>query len=555
MFFIERPMALFAILGIIPVILYSCISYRRLVLSVVGLYSRDNTGNSKLYRRLKYSVAGRTVMRCTGWIMIVFAYAGISWGTKNVPVQKSGCAVSLVYDISYSMTTKDVAGKVSRLEAVKQYSRNLISFLDGTSISVVLAKGDGILAVPLTEDMMAVNSIINVLSPDLMTSAGTSLGKGITAAIRAFPSNCPQSAHIILFTDGDETDDSLSSALEDAIKYGIDVTIVGFGSKNEIQIITADGKTPAMTALREEELMQKIEEVNKRINSSKVHSPQHVVQCRYIAASTVGSASMILKLLNHKKEDFAQDGLYFSYETQYIKRHSFFIFLAIIFFIFSFIAGELDLSGIRVRFLKKTVTSIAFTTVFALMTVSCSGSSKDRNSILKGSWYWYQGKYQYAVANFMQTYYDSLSEQDSEVNQYAVFDLASTYIRQHEYESAMNRLNEISGNPLPELESPVFYNMGVIANHEGDYASAIKYFKKAVLADMNNVDAKINLELSIQNLVTKNADQGVSVLTGITEEKKEDALKSGVFNLIKENEQNQWKKLQSEQQESTVLDY
>ena len=96
---------------------------------------------------------------------------------------------------------------------MSKYADRLLDNIPNTSVSVVLAKGDGVVAVPLTEDMESVRSILTALSPTLMTSQGSSLGKGIDAAISSFPSQSAQSDYIWLFTDGEETDSSLQTSL------------------------------------------------------------------------------------------------------------------------------------------------------------------------------------------------------------------------------------------------------------------------------------------------------------------------------------------------------
>ena len=68
--------------------------------------------------------------------------------------------------------------------------------------------------VPLTEDHEAVFAVINALSPNLMTSKGTNLGAGIETAISAFPTSQARQGTIVLFTDGEETIQSLEKSLE-----------------------------------------------------------------------------------------------------------------------------------------------------------------------------------------------------------------------------------------------------------------------------------------------------------------------------------------------------
>ena len=76
-----------------------------------------------------------------------------------------------------------------------------------------MAKGDGVVAVPLTEDKIMIESLLEVISPNLMTVPGTSLGKGILKAKESFPSSYGAAGRIWVFTDGEETDGQLKTAL------------------------------------------------------------------------------------------------------------------------------------------------------------------------------------------------------------------------------------------------------------------------------------------------------------------------------------------------------
>ena len=84
--------------------------------------------------------------------MIILAYSKISWGSYLVPVQKSATSVSFVFDISNSMLAKDGYNGTTRLESSAVYAKKLLEKMENNSVSVVIAKGDGVVAIPITED-------------------------------------------------------------------------------------------------------------------------------------------------------------------------------------------------------------------------------------------------------------------------------------------------------------------------------------------------------------------------------------------------------------------
>ena len=70
---------------------------------------------------------------------------------------------AMVFDISNSMLAKDCPGNTSRLDAASLYAKKLLSKMEGTPVAVILAKGDGVAAIPLTDDTSMVESLLEVM--------------------------------------------------------------------------------------------------------------------------------------------------------------------------------------------------------------------------------------------------------------------------------------------------------------------------------------------------------------------------------------------------------
>ena len=117
---IARPYAFYALFLLIPSSLFTIIHYFRLIKSLknnfgdtesfVGDQNNSFVLQMLSFRRLKQSLLLREFCRFFAWIFLVFALAGISWGSQAVPVPKTGASVSLVFDISYSMLAPDAPG-------------------------------------------------------------------------------------------------------------------------------------------------------------------------------------------------------------------------------------------------------------------------------------------------------------------------------------------------------------------------------------------------------------------------------------------------------------
>ena len=186
------------------------------------------------------------------------------------------------------------------------------------------------------------------------------------------------------------------------------------------------------------------------------------------------------------------------------------------------------------------------------------GCSSEKKQILEGTFSHYEGKYAEATADFLNVI--NSTEKDPLSHQYALFDLSATYISLGELDAALDRLSELNleNKALPaDFRSRAFYNTGIIFARKGDYKKAAKNFKRAVLSDSKNLDAKINLELCQRELVQKRAKSAEAEMQAVNEEKGDNsALENEIFNLIRENEGKKWRNMsESSEKNEDILDY
>ena len=510
-----------------------------ILLFALGWFLKRVILREMLSFKYKKSLVIRSVFIAASFGMLLLAYADIHWGTYLVPVQKSGTAVSLVYDISNSMLAPDCEGGLTRLKAAAEYSKALLDKMNGVSASVVLAKGEGVAAIPVTDDYVMIESLLDVMSPRLMTVPGTSIGKGILKAKETFPSHYSNAGRIWVFTDGEETDSHLKNALVDCIKAGIPVTIIGFGSEIETPVLAGDGITLINSALRSSKVISTIEEAKKNLGFYK-----NQTEVNFINYSDKGSA---VKLLNQLKQG---ESLFVSYEAKPVPRFKLFLLLAVLFYSFSYIFTEFDFS--KLKAVSKITTGLSI--VFCLVTLSgCSDSSAD---ILKGSFAYAQKQYSKAVAYFNSANEAAKKTNNNEAMQYALYDLGTAYSLLGEDEAAMEKYAELAQDGPVAIRYGAYYNAGLIAHKNEDYEHAIEYFKKALEADSAKVDAKINLELSIQSIEV-NVQHTQSNAVPATEDNQTNSkdMEKAVFERIKENDQKQWKNSESNQGTSLAEDY
>ena len=94
----ENPFMLYLLLALIPVWVVIIMRMRAFVASLNGKDTRHKSVNA--VRVLRKRVLARSFLWSCGFILLVMATAGSSWGTKLVSVQITGNSVSFVFDVS-----------------------------------------------------------------------------------------------------------------------------------------------------------------------------------------------------------------------------------------------------------------------------------------------------------------------------------------------------------------------------------------------------------------------------------------------------------------------
>ncbi len=535
-FHFSQPAYFLLLLPLIIAVLYT-ITKAKSIMRLLSTYTGQNTSS---VHAVKIKLILRSVFWSLGWVCMCVALAGPSWGTELVPVQRSGRAVSFVFDISYSMMAKDIQGDstLTRLESSKQFAQHLLGVLPGVATSAVLSKGDGVLAVPLTEDYYALSNLITSLSPTMLSHPGSSLSKGILKAIDSFPPQSARSSYIIVLSDGDDTDENLSSAVDTAVSFGIHVIFVGFGSQVESEVIAGDGVTRVKTALRADKL--------------ELLAQKNTVDTFF--ASEQSSISDVVNIIKPSMF-FTEEATTTGYEVETIKRHGFFIALALILFFIGFLVYVFAPSPFFSLFIKNTKASIIMLFILSggLFT-GCSEWFVDAKDVLEGSYAWTRQEYQDSVASFLEVSMRAQEKNDLEILQYGLYGLSSNYIMQGEMDASLAKINEMSPVVPTSLDFARWYNKGIIFHRRGDYTTAAFCFKKALLIDSTNIQAKINLELCLDDRRSQ-AQQGVQERIPTAEKTAPAGADDAIFSLIRENEENQWKNKEVSPEESGIIDY
>lgn len=169
----------------------------------------------------------------------LLALADVSWGERPVEEDRESLDVVVALDISRSMLATDVEpSRLSRsLAVIRTVSRQLTS----ARFALVAFKGDAVTLLPLTEDSNALEAVLDGVSPQLVSAAGTDVERGLRKAMDAFPEGANAHRAILLFTDGESISGSPTRVAADARSAGIPVIAVISGTPEGATIPDGDG--------------------------------------------------------------------------------------------------------------------------------------------------------------------------------------------------------------------------------------------------------------------------------------------------------------------------
>ncbi|MBX2816563.1 MAG: VWA domain-containing protein [Saprospiraceae bacterium] len=159
---------------------------------------------------------------------LIIAWANPQWGAKREKVKARSTDIFLALDISTSMYCQDIAP--NRLEQAKRFSQNLIQYLKGERIGLILFAGNAYLQMPLTTDYAAGQLFIKSASPALAASQGTALEDVLQTASENFEQGKNYQKTLIIISDGEDHDAETVAQAEQIADEGITIFTIGIGT-------------------------------------------------------------------------------------------------------------------------------------------------------------------------------------------------------------------------------------------------------------------------------------------------------------------------------------
>jgi Ca-activated chloride channel homolog len=210
-------------------------------------------------------------------------------------------------------------------------------------------------------------------------------------------------------------------------------------------------------------------------------------------------------------------------------------------------------SGAR-RAALRTARLLALCVVLCASLCSCTNQTRGAVGILEGSLSWARKDWAGAVSAFLRTASEAEASGNTALRDYAVYGLASSYLSQEEFDSALERLSLLGDSAPSSIRSGMWYQAGIIAYRRGAYEEAATFFKRSLESDSTAIDAKVNLELT-RRVIMESRDNRSNGASGMRESPESGGEGESIFNLVRKKEQDIWKNQEDGERASKVADY
>ena len=172
-----------------------------------------------------------------GYLLAVVAAAGPSWEQQPQPAYRTAQGRVLVYDLSSSMDSIDLAP--SRLTRARFKLTDLIAAGQGRQQGLVVFAGDAFVVAPLTDDIETLHNLIPSLTTASVPVQGSRADLGLKLAAELLDNAGYTHGEVILIADGVSADSAAVAA--DLARRDYPVSVLAVGSGQGAPIPLADG--------------------------------------------------------------------------------------------------------------------------------------------------------------------------------------------------------------------------------------------------------------------------------------------------------------------------
>ncbi len=426
----------------------------------------------------------------------ILALARPQWGARLETVRRRGVDIMAALDTSYSMNTEDVVP--SRLAKAKSEIRILLESLRGDRFGLTCFAGTAIVECPLTLDYGAASLFLDATTTEIIPDPGTSLAAAIRTATSGFITQERKYKVLVLFTDGEDLQGQVESAVEQAKEAGVIIYTVGIGSAQGMPIPVRDEKGDIIEYRKD----QSGQVVVSRLDEQSLAKIATLTGGRYFRASASGSEiDDLYKDISSLEKKELESRLFQNYEDQF----QYPLAIAVLLLVINGMTtdkrkpgnGWMDKFKTQKQAGSRTTTAIAGMFVLlsaCLAGATTAGAASVGSKNKEGNRLFAQGKFRDAEKAYLDAQANAPGRPE------LLYNLGNTMIKQKAYDKAVQSLRQAIGKADKGLQQNGWYNAGNALFETGKYDDAIQAYVQALRLNPADRDAKFNLELAWRKL-------------------------------------------------------
>jgi Ca-activated chloride channel homolog len=424
----------------------------------------------------------RAVLVVLAVALVALAAARPQFGAREVEFEDTGIDLVIALDVSLSMMVDDV--EPTRLARAQEEIAALLEQSRGDRVGLVTFAGDSFPRSPLTSDLGALRTIVlGVDQERALVAPGSDLAAAIRAGERLLTGGDAETKVLVLVSDGEHFGQDTAVAVESARSQGIVVYAAGVGAPGGAQVRDLDPETGEV-AMRVDADGQP---VVTRLDRGAMQAIAAAGGGRYLelAGEERPLAGLAPELGALARTLFGTER-----ESQPVERFQLFALAAL-----ALVAGEMLLSALwrrRPRFAGARRLWPVAGAAMLLAGVACASGVAELNR--EGNRAYDDGEY----ARALERYREAATLEPERDEPY--YNAGNALHRAGEYDGAIEEAQRALPAESADVEAMVEYAIG---NHHllaGRFAEAVEAYKRALLANPRDADAKHNLELALAQL-------------------------------------------------------
>ena len=405
-------------------------------------------------------------------MLVLLALANLRKKTGSEKITRNGIDIMIALDVSKSMLAKDV--QPNRLERAKQLLGKLIDRLSNDRIGIIVFAGKSYLQMPLTGDHTATKMYLSAATPETVPTQGTVIGDALKMSYAAFNTKEKKYKAVILISDGEDHDENAVDIATEMASQGVVINTVGIGSTEGTTIfdeLTNDAK-------KDKEGNTVITKLNEQILADIAASGKGTYQ---LFTNTDEVVDKLYSSLSSMEKRNVEDNSLASYKSWF----QILLGLAFLLLVIEILINEVKINKVKnLKYIATTFLLFFSINIFA---------QAQKEAIKNGNEAYKKNDFETAIKQYQQ------ATTKNDKNTKAQFNLGNALYKADKKDDAINTYDKAAKDAVkPAEKSNALYNKAVALQNTKKLKESIDAYKKALMQDGNNEDARHNLQLALR---------------------------------------------------------